>query len=238
MREGLRTYSKTLECLLSWDNVSTFLKDLKILISFVKPQIVFLWLPSIVLTKLASLQAYCQTKKFTILYGFGMVGHLFQNYDTIYVRFFPTYTCNHSCYTIYVRFFVTYTCVLFPSIWPFSYKRAYICAQKIPYICVTNKYVVYGVTESRRIRGTELHRSKKALHVRGSWKVTSVWIKHGRNGRINFEQDLLLIHCPHSSGGCWLPDNGFVGICGLSLERLCTLFHKCWPKQRSIQLEN
>ena len=41
-----------------------------------------------------------------------MVGHLFQNYDTRYVRFFPTYTCNHSCYTIYVRFFVTYTCVL------------------------------------------------------------------------------------------------------------------------------
>ena len=47
---------------------------------------------------------------------FPMVGHLFQNYDTIYVRFFLTYTCNHSCYTIYVRFFVTYTCVLFPSI--------------------------------------------------------------------------------------------------------------------------
>ena len=33
-----------------------------------------------------------------------MVGHLFQNYDTIYVRFFLTYTCNHSCYTIYVSF--------------------------------------------------------------------------------------------------------------------------------------
>ena len=52
-----------------------------------------------------------------------MVGHLFQNYDTIYVRYFATYTCNHSCYTIYVRFFATYTCVLscfvgflFPSI--------------------------------------------------------------------------------------------------------------------------
>ena len=41
-----------------------------------------------------------------------MVGHLFQNYDTMYVRFFPTYTCNHSYYTIYVRFFATYTCVL------------------------------------------------------------------------------------------------------------------------------
>ena len=55
-----------------------------------------------------------------------MVGHLFQNYDTIYVRFFPTYTFNHSWYTIYVRFFVTYTCVLIPSIWPLSYKRIYM----------------------------------------------------------------------------------------------------------------
>ena len=36
--------------------------------------------------------------------SYPMVGHLFQNYDTICVRFFPTYTCNHSCYTIYVRF--------------------------------------------------------------------------------------------------------------------------------------
>ena len=62
----------------------------------------------------------------------------------LYVRFFPTYTCNHSWYTIYVRFFATYTytCVLsrfvgffFPSIWPFSCKRAYICAQKSSYIC-------------------------------------------------------------------------------------------------------
>ena len=88
-----------------------------------------------------------------------------------------------------------------------------------------------------RIRGTESYRQKNPLHVQWSWKVTSVWIKHGRNGRVNFEQDLVLIHCPHSSGGCWLPDNGFVGIRGLSLERLCTLFHKCWPKQRSIQLE-
>ena len=61
--------------------------------------------------------------------------------------------------------------------------------------------------------------SKKLLHVRWSWKVTSVWIKHSRN----FEQGLVLIHCLHSSGGCWLPDNGFVGIRGLSLERLCTL---------------
>ena len=108
-----------------------------------------------------------------------MVGHLFQNYETIYVRFFPTYTCNHSCYTIYVRFFVTYTCVLFPSIWPFSYKRAYICAQKSPYICVTNKHVVYGVTESRRIRGTELYRQQKTpsctMELKSNFSLNQAW---------------------------------------------------------------
>ena len=137
--------------------------------------------------------------------------------------FFATYICVLSCFVAF----------LFPSIWPFSYKCACICAQKSPYICVTNKHMVYGVTESRRIRGTKSIPSvKKTLHVRWSWKVTSVWIC---NGRVNFEQGLVLIHCPHTSGGCWLSDNGFFGSLGLSLERLCTLFHKCWPKQRSIQ---
>ena len=172
---------------------------------------------------------------------------MFQNYDTVYARFFPTYSCNHSCYTIYVRFFVTYTCVLscfvgflfpsiwpfsykrayicaqkspyicvtnkhvvygvtcnhscytiyvrffvtytcvlscfvgflFPSIWPFSYKRAYICAQKSPYICVTNKHVVYGVTESRRIRGTELYRQQKTpsctMELKSNFSLNQAW---------------------------------------------------------------
>ena len=97
-----------------------------------------------------------------------MVGHLFQNYDTIYVRFFPTYTCNQSCYTIYVRFFATYTCVL-------SYKRAYICAQKSSYICVTNK----NVTETRRIRGTELYRQQKTpsctMELRSNFRLNQPW---------------------------------------------------------------
>ena len=104
---------------------------------------------------------------------------------------FPTYTCNHSCYTIYVRFFATYTCVLscfvgflFPSIWPFSYKRAYICAQKSPYICVTNKHVVYGVTESRRIRGTELYRQQKTssctMELKGNFGLNQSWLQWPR----------------------------------------------------------
>ena len=157
-----------------------------------------------------------------------MVGDLFQNYDTIYVRFFSTYTCNHSCYTIYVRFFVAYTCVLscfvgflFPSIWPFSYKRAYICAQKSPYICVTNKHVVYGVTESRRITGTELYRQQKTPSC--TMKLKSMAAMAALiSRRVRF-----LFIAPNSSSGCWLPDNGFVGIRGLSLERLCTLSHEC-----------
>ena len=70
-----------------------------------------------------------------------MVGHLFQNHDTIYMRFFATYTFVLSCFRGF----------LFPSIWPVSYKRVYICAQKRPHICVTNKHVVHGVTESGRI---------------------------------------------------------------------------------------
>ena len=111
--------------------------------------------------------------------SYPMVGHLFQNYDTICVRFFPTYTCNHSCYTIYVRFFVTYTCVLFPSIWPFSYKRAYICAQKSQYICVANKHVVYVVTEGRRIRGTELCRQQKTpsctKELKSNFSLNQAW---------------------------------------------------------------
>ena len=52
-----------------------------------------------------------------------MVGHLFQNYETIYVRFFPTYTCNHSCYTIYVRFLPRILAFV-PALWGF-YSQVY-----------------------------------------------------------------------------------------------------------------
>ena len=173
-------------------------------------------------------------------YGRPFVSKLWHDIHAV----FPTYTCNHSCYTICVRFFATHTCVLscfvgflFPSIWPFSYKRAYICAQKKSIYMRYKQACVCGVTESRRIIGTELYRQQKThsctMEVKSNFSLNQAWLQW----RVNFKQGLVLIHCPHSSGGCWLPDNGFVGIRGLSLERLCTLFHKCWPKQRSIQLE-
>ena len=97
-----------------------------------------------------------------------MVGHLFQNYDTIYVRFFPTYTCNHSCYTIYVRF-LSRILAFYSQVYDHFLTNAHIYAQKkTPYICVTNKHVVYAVAESRHIRCTELYRQQKTLHVRWS----------------------------------------------------------------------
>ena len=106
-----------------------------------------------------------------------MVGHLFQNYDTRYVRFFPTYTCNHSCYTIYVRFFVTYTCVLscfvgflFPSIWPFSYKRAYICAPKSPYMRYKQACGICGHRKSSYNRHRIIPSAKKPFMYDGAEK--------------------------------------------------------------------
>ena len=61
----------------------------------------------------------------------------------------------------------------------FSYKRAYICAQKSPCICVTNKHVVYAVAESRRIRGTELYRQQKTpsctMELKSNFSLNQAW---------------------------------------------------------------
>ena len=83
-----------------------------------------------------------------------MVGHLFQNYDTIDVRavFFPRILAIIPA-TRYTWVLVPRILAFFPALW--VQTRIYICAQKSPFLCVTNKHVVYGVTESRRIRGTE-----------------------------------------------------------------------------------
>ena len=91
-----------------------------------------------------------------------MVGHLFQNYDTIYVRFFPRILSIIPA-TRYTCVFLPRILAFFPALWGF-YSQVYdhflTNAQKSPYTCVTNKRVAYGVTESRRIRGTELYRQQ------------------------------------------------------------------------------
>ena len=131
--------------------------------------------------------------------------------------------------------FLSRILAFFPALWGF-YSQVYdhfltnvhiYARKKSRYISVTNKHVYKGSQKVFVWGAPNYTVSRKPLHVRWRWKVTPVWNKHGSNGRVNFEQGLVFIHYPHSSGGCWLPDNGFVGIRGLFLERLCTLFHKC-----------
>ena len=136
---------------------------------------------------------------------------------------------------VYLQSFLLFdiTCVFLPRILAFFLTKGHI------YVHVVYIYIyIWGHRRLSYKRYRIIPSAKIPLmYIWWGWKVTSVWIKHGLHGRVNFERDLVLIHYPHSSGGCWLPYNGFVGIHGLSLERLCKLFHKCWPKQQSIQLE-
>ena len=137
-----------------------------------------------------------------------MVGHLFQNYDTIYVRFFPTYTCNHFCYTIYVRF-LSRILAFYSQVYDHFLTNAHIYAHKKAHMRYKQACGIWG---HRKL-------SYKTHRIIPSTKNPFMY-----DGRVNFEQGLVLIHYPHSSDGCWLPDNEFVGIYirGLSLERLCT----------------
>ena len=144
-----------------------------------------------------------------------MVGHLFQKMWHDIRAFF----CH-----VYLRSFLLWGVFIPKYMTIFLQTCIYMRKKKLIYMRY-KQACVYVVTESWRIRDTELYRQQKPLHVQWSWKVTSVCIRHGRNGRVNFEQGLVLSHCPNSNGGCWLPDNGFVGICGLSLETQAAQAH-------------
>ena len=143
-----------------------------------------------------------------------MVGHLFPKMWHDIRAFF----CH-----VYLRSFLLWG-VFIPKYMTIFLQTSIYMRKKSSYICVTNKHAYMW---SQKVGGldTELYRQQKPLHVQWSWKVTLVCIKHGRNGRVNFEQGLVLIHCPNSSGGCWFPDDGFVGICGLSLETQAAQAH-------------
>ena len=63
-----------------------------------------------------------------------MVCHLFQNYDTIYVRFFATHTCDLSCF---VAFFPKYVTTVF-------FSNAHIYAHnKSPYVAANTSEAIY-----------------------------------------------------------------------------------------------
>ena len=101
---------------------------------------------------------------------------------------------------VYLRFIPKYMTI-------FLQTRIYMRTKKPIYMRYKQACGICGRRKSSYKRYRIIPSARNPLHVRWSRKVTSVWIKHGRNGRVNFEQDLVLIHCPHRSGGCWLPHN-------------------------------
>ena len=94
-----------------------------------------------------------------------MVGHLFQNYDTIYVRFFfHVYVQSFLIHDIraffwhvYLRSFLLCGVFIPKYMTIFLQTRIYMRTKK-PIYKRYKQACVYGVTESRRIRGTELYR--------------------------------------------------------------------------------
>ena len=107
------------------------------------------------------------------IYGRPFVSKLWHDIRAV----FPTYTCVLSCSVGF----------LFPSICLFSYKRAYICAPKKAIYMVYKQTCIWGHSRSTYKRHQNCTIGNKPLHVRWSREVTSVWIKHGRNGHIDFK---------------------------------------------------
>ena len=79
------------------------------------------------------------------------------------------YTCVF-CH-VYLRFIPKYMTI-------FLQTRIYM-RTKNPYICVTNKHVVYAVAESRHIRGTELYRQQKTpsctMELKSNFSLNQAW---------------------------------------------------------------
>ena len=122
------------------------------------------------------------------------------------------------CFKIMTR----YTCVFLPRILAFFpafgsfYSQVYGQFLTNAYIYAHKKAHTYALQTSMWYTGSQ----KVVVYIRG----TELYRQQKTPSCTRFGS---YSYCPHSSGGCWLPDNGFVGIRGLSLERLCTLFHKC-----------
>ena len=104
-----------------------------------------------------------------------MVGHLFQNYDTIYVRFFPRILAIIPA-TRYTCVFLSRILAFYSQVYDHFLTNAHICAQKNPYICVTNKHVVYAVAESRRIKFTELQKTPSCTaELKSNFSLNQAW---------------------------------------------------------------
>ena len=115
-----------------------------------------------------------------------MVGYLFQNYDTIYVRFFPRILAVIPA-TRYTSFFLPRILAFFPALWGFYCQvydqfltNAHIYAHKKA-IYIRYKQacgLIWGHRKSR-IRGTELYRQRKTpsctMELKSNFSLNQAW---------------------------------------------------------------
>ena len=113
-------------------------------------------------------------------------------WSAICFKIMTRYTCGFFPRILAIIPATRYTCVFlsrilafFPALWGFYSQvydhfltNAHIYAHQKAHICVTNKHVVYAVTESRRIRGTELYRQPKTpsctMELKGNFGLTQL----------------------------------------------------------------
>ena len=108
-----------------------------------------------------------------------MVGHLFQIMTRYTCGFFPRILAIIPA-TRYTCVFLSRILAFYSQVYDHFLTNAHIYAhKKSPYICVTNKYVVYTVAESRRIRGTELYRQQKTpsctMEMKSNFSLNQAW---------------------------------------------------------------
>ena len=129
-------------------------------------------------------------------------------WSAICFKIMTRYTCGFYPRILAIIPATRYTCVFlprilafFPALWGFYSQvyhhfltNAHIYAHKkspyislrgrllrrLPiYICVTNKHVVYGIIESRRIKGTELYRQQKtplcSMELKSNFCLNETW---------------------------------------------------------------
>ena len=115
-------------------------------------------------------------------------------WSAICFKIMTRYTCGFFPRILAIIPATPYTCVFlprmlafFPALWGF-YSQVYdyfltnthiYARKKSPYIYVTNKHVVYGVTGSGRVRGTELYRQQITpwctIALKSNFRLNQAW---------------------------------------------------------------
>ena len=127
------------------------------------------WSPSWILLRIRNQVKTVRLDGFhsDVIYGRPFVSKLWRDIRAV----FPTYTCVLSCL---VGFFYSQVYDHFlTNAHIYTHKKAHI------YALQTSMWLVYGVTESRRIRGTKLYRHQKApsctMDLKSNFSLNQAW---------------------------------------------------------------